>query len=64
MSYLKKYYDQLAEQYISHIQMLIKDQTDKKEAVSMQLSDEERKLQEDNDWLVEFSNRLERIERD
>ena len=35
----------------------------KKETASEQLSDEERKLQEDIDWLQTFKDQLQRIER-
>ena len=61
---LKKYYETAAEAYIKHLEQLITDQTQKKEVAAMQLSEEQQRLQADNDWLAEFSNRLVRIERE
>lgn len=57
------YYNALAEEY--HIQLadLIREQERQKDEVSAQLSDDERRLQEDNDWLAEFQEKLMHIER-
>lgn len=60
---IKKYSIELAENYQKHLEGLIKGQTDIKEEVSAQLSDDELKLQNDNDWLVEFQDQLRVIER-
>lgn len=60
---LKKYSTELASKYQLHIAESIKEQTDIKEEVSAQLSDEELKLQVDNDWFVEFQDQLRVIER-
>lgn len=60
---LKKYSMELAEKYQTHLEELIKGQSDIKEGVSVQLSDDELKLQNDNDWLVEFQDQLRTIER-
>lgn len=42
---------------------LIKERTEVKENVSAQLSDDEQKLQDDNDWFVSFQDQLRVIER-
>ena len=60
---LRQYYDDLAGAYHAHLSELIATWTKKKESESAQLSDDERKLQEDNDWLREFRDQLFRIER-
>lgn len=60
---IKKYSIELAGNYQKHLEGLIKGQTDIKEEVSAQLSDDELKLQNDNDWLVEFQDQLRVIER-
>ena len=54
----------MAESYHQHLSQLIDEKTKDKEIVSAQLSDEERKLQEDNDWLSQFREQLQTIERD
>ena len=61
---LSEYYDLMAESYHQHLSQLIDKKTKDKEIVSAQLSDEERKLQEDNDWLSQFREQLQTIERD
>lgn len=60
---LHTYYDALAEAFHIYLEELIVQQTTEKEKVSAQLSDDERKLQEDNDWLAEFKDKLFHIER-
>lgn len=57
------YYNALAEEYHQHLYELIEDQTREKDKVSAQLSDDERRLQEDNDWLATFKDKLTHIER-
>ena len=49
--------------YISHLSEEIQKKTDEKNAVSSQLSDDEKKLQNDNAWLREFDDKLRNIER-
>lgn len=61
---LSKCYDESAELYHRHLLQLVDGKTKDKEIVSAQLSNEERKLQEDNDWLAEFKEQLQAIERD
>lgn len=60
---LKKYAVELASKYLIHIGELIKGQGNIKDEVAAQLSDEERKLQIDNDWFVEYQDQLRDIER-
>ena len=60
---LKAYATELAETYKLHLEELIEERTSVKDKVSSQLSDEEQKLQIDNDWLVAFQDQLRVIER-
>lgn len=59
---LKEYSLKIAEKYQEHLKLLIDEQTNIKEKVSAQLSDDELKLQNDNDWLVAFQDQLRIIE--
>lgn len=61
--YLLGYYNALADKYHEHLVKLISMKNNEKEEISLGLSDEERKLQEDNDWLLAFDNQLQNIER-
>jgi ABC-type Zn uptake system ZnuABC Zn-binding protein ZnuA len=61
---LKDIYEQTAEAYLSHLKALIEQQTGIKDEISTQLSDDERKLQADNDWFAAFAEKLREIERD
>ena len=60
---LKDYYEQVAYDYLGHLKTLIEQQTQIKDEVSAQLSDDERKLQADNDWFSVFQEKLHEIER-
>ena len=60
---LKSYITELAESYKVQLETLIKERTTVKDTVSAQLSDDEQKLQDDNDWLVGFNDQLKVIER-
>lgn len=60
---LRTYYNELAEEYHLHLGKLISEKTEEKERVSSQLSDDERKLQEDNDWLAALKEQLLHLER-
>lgn len=62
-SELLKYYDKLAERYHKHIDDLISDTSDEKNVVAERLSEDERLLQLDNDWLEELKDQLHLIER-
>ena len=61
---LCQYYNDLAEAYHIHLAELLAQEEEKKDEVSAQLSDDERMLQEDNDWLTCFKEQLTHIERD
>lgn len=61
---LENYYEALATAFHEHLSELTAIQETEKEKVSAQLSDDERKLQEDNDWLADFKEKLIHIERD
>lgn len=60
---LSTYAAELAKTYRVQLRVLISEQTEVKDNISAQLSDEELKLQLDNDWLVEFQDQLRGIER-
>ena len=60
---LTDYYNALAEAFHVHLAELIETQEHEKDKVSTQLSDDERMLQEDNDWFAEFQDQLTHIER-
>ena len=60
---LLRYYDDMAEDYHKHLVKLIGEKTREKETVSSHLSDDEKRLQEDNDWLSEVKDQLQNIER-
>jgi hypothetical protein len=61
---LTKYKNDLTERYIEHITFLISQETEKKDQVIATLSEEERLLQNDMDWLHEIEEKLTRIERE
>ena len=61
---LTKYKNDLTESYIGHITVLISQETEKKDQVIATLSEEERLLQNDMDWLHEIEDKLTRIERE
>ena len=60
---LVEYYDMVANNYHEHIIKLIEDKTKEKDRTTAQLSDDEQKLQYDNDWLMELKDILTEIER-
>ena len=53
----------IAQIYVNHLEELIGQQSREKDLVSSQLSEEERILQNDNDWLAELQDQLKVIER-
>ncbi|MDR1916475.1 MAG: hypothetical protein LBQ58_07875 [Synergistaceae bacterium] len=61
---LKDIYEQTAEDYLNHLKTLIEQQILIKDEKSAQLSNDERKLQADNDWFAMFEEKLREIERD
>lgn len=60
---LADFYDRVAEDYLEHLKMQIEQQTQSKDEVSAQLSDDERKFQADLDWFAVFQEKLREIER-
>lgn len=61
--FLLEYYNALADNYHRHLVELISIKMDEKEEIASGLSDDERHLQEDNDWLRAFNDQLQNIER-
>jgi len=60
---LKDFYERVAQDCLGRLKALIERQTQIKDEVSAQLSDDERKLQADNDWFTVFQEKLREIER-
>jgi hypothetical protein len=60
---LENYYERVAQDYLEHLKILIERQTQIKDEVSAQLSDDDRELQTDNNWLSAFQEKLREIER-
>lgn len=60
---LERYYDTLANAYHEHLTEVYKSVSAEKEYCSNQLSDDERQLEHDIDWLKEFRDQLQAIER-
>lgn len=60
---LKGYYNELVRKYHAKLSELHELKVNEKTEIASQLSEEERMLQADNDWLVVIKNQLARIER-
>lgn len=60
---LKGYYNRLLQAYSSHLNKQIRVNTNEKQRVSAQLSEDERMQQYDNDWVTTFCDKLRDIER-
>lgn len=60
---LKEYYDELAKKYHAKLFELHDFKVNEKNDIASQLSEDERMLQADNDWLVVIKDQLARIER-
>ena len=60
---LKSYESALAEAYLLHLRELTEKHESEKANLAGGLSDAERRLQEDNDWLKEFQKQVRQIER-
>ena len=60
---LKGYYDELARKYHAKLFELHELKVNEKNGIASQLSEDERMLQADNDWLVVIKDQLLRIER-
>ena len=63
METLSEYNMRVADGYHEHLQQLIEDKTKEEESLVKQLSTEELKLQQDGNWLIDFSQQLKAIER-
>ena len=60
---LQDYYKRLAKNYHEQLVELYHDKMNQKNSIASQLSDDERMLQEDNDWLIALKDQLVKIER-
>lgn len=60
---LTGHYERVAQDYLDHLNGLVEQQIRIKDKVAAQLSDDERKLQDDNDWFAVFQEKLREIER-
>lgn len=60
---LRDYYDTLANKYHEKLFQLQESKTEEKNEIASQLSEDERMLQADNDWLGEVKDQLLKIER-
>ena len=60
---LQAYYDELAKKYHEKLLQLHDCKAEEKNNIASQLSEDERMLQADNDWLVELKDQLVRIKR-
>jgi hypothetical protein len=60
---LADFYRRVAEDYLGHLKPLIERQAALKDVEAAQLADDERRLQEDNDWFSAFCEKLREIER-
>ena len=59
----EEYLADLKNEYINHIDAAAEQEILKKEEVSSQLSEDEKKLQIDNEWLAQFKEQIKAIER-
>lgn len=62
-SLLQAYAKRMADEYTAHLEKLIAEQSTDKDEVASWLSEDEKLLQNDNDWLVEVTDQLKMIER-
>ena len=60
---IRAYEDKVAKLYINHLEELISEKTQEKEEVSSNLSEDEQKLQNNNNWLSTFVDQLQVLER-
>lgn len=60
---LQKYYDELAKKYHDKLSQLHDFKVDEKTRIASQLTEDEKMLQADNDWLVAVKDQLVKIER-
>lgn len=60
---LLAFYDKVAIEYTQHLEALIQQTTNQREELSLQLSAEQKLLQDDIEWLTEILDQLKMIER-
>lgn len=60
---LQNYYEELAKKYHEKLSQLHDYKVEEKNKIASQLSEDERMLQTDNDWLIALKDRLVKIER-
>lgn len=60
---LQDYYYELAKKYHEKLTRLYDCKMEEKNSIAAQLSDDEKKLQADNNWLIELKDQLVKIER-
>jgi len=60
--YLNNYYDGLAALYQNHLEELITQEVKEKDEMASRLSEEEKEIQRDGEWLAECTSQLEKIE--
>lgn len=60
---LRSYRSEQAHEYRTHVHSLLEQRLSEKERASAKLSDEEKALQTDKDWLAELSDQLQTIKR-
>lgn len=60
---LNDYYERIYSDYHLHLEELLSKKIVEKERIATKLSQEEQRLQIDNDWLATFKEQLKRIER-
>ncbi len=60
---LQEYDKNVSQQYVDHINEVITEQSKEKEIVSAQLSEDEKNIQRDHDWLRMFADQVDMLER-
>lgn len=61
---IEAYFYSMSAVYKGHLQQLIEEKISEKNDLSSQLSEDEKHLQDDNDWVVQFTDKLKAIARD
>ena len=61
---IEAYFYSMSAVYKGHLQQLIEEKISEKNDLSSQLSEDEKHLQDDNDWVVQFTDKVKAIARD
>lgn len=61
---LNRFYKENSEEYLKYLNDVLNTQIEMKNNLASQLSEDNAKLQQDNDWLVDFEDMIKAIERD